>query len=129
MSKLVRDKLEGLFKGKTLEATFKKAKKADAPKLLHIKALEESGEWLLAETKDQRLKELADLQEIIWSMGKLDNISPADIMAEAISKQQGRGSFDNLLIMEIDESKLKPKPVEETTTRDYSGWNSYGYSG
>lgn len=142
MGKLVRE--EVMSQKKTTEAS-----NPERPTRLLAKLTEEGFEWLLAEDHGERLRELADLQEVVWSLGKVDGISAEEITGEAVLKRQGRGSFDDLVIMdvvEVEQAKIDEDvsavlaAAAATAARErrvepayrepaYRGFDGPGYSG
>lgn len=134
MDKLVRDGVPEFLKEQGTHITFRKAKKRERIDLLFTKLLEEAGEWLTARDEDQRLKELGDLQEVIWALAKIDGITPEAILLQAHKKQTLRGNFDELQVMGVelgpDPNKTAPPARPNYGAQsDVVRNNSYAYSG
>jgi predicted house-cleaning noncanonical NTP pyrophosphatase (MazG superfamily) len=132
MSKLIRDGSKQFLESKHTEIVYEQAGPADRRLLLFSKLLEEAGEWLNARDKEQALKELGDLTEIIWALGEIDDIPAIEITSQAASKQRLRGGFDELWVMKVDVSEKKPEHVcpRPAQTRTYdTSYSSVGYSG
>lgn len=68
---------------------------------LNAKLLEEVAELLLAGDRDQRLKELGDIQEVLWAVGDLNGITAMEITSQAISKRNALGTFDTVMRTEL----------------------------
>lgn len=105
MSKLVRDGVEESLAGRTARVVFRSAPESERRWLLFSKLLEEAGEWLLSGSNAERIRELGDIQEVIWALGEVDGIEQAEIIIQASEKRRERGSFSELAIMciEIDD--------------------------
>lgn len=131
MGKLVRDKINTLFEGRKVAATFTNGDDNFAEEILHVKLLEEAGELLLCKTAEEALKECSDVQAVLWAIADQWGISPAEIMAETVSKEKGRGGFNDLLIMEIEDGgEDKPEIIyREKSTASYRSYGGVGYSG
>lgn len=119
MRKLVRDKMEEFLEDKGASIKYVKAEPHERPTLLFNKLIEELLEWVSASDRDARLKELGDLQEIIWAMGKSDNIESTEILQQAHGKQKARGGFDELIVMTVElESEEVESSRREKVLRD-----------
>lgn len=134
--KLVRDETPGILKANDPQIIFEKAPEMDRTFLLIQKLLEEVGELNAAMTTEEKLKELGDIQEVLWAFGKKDGISEMAIFMQAQSKRSARGEFDDLQVMKVQTADERPKVAEReppvtsyVNTYDYRGWDGPGYSG
>lgn len=140
MEKLVRDGVPEFLKEQGTHVTYKQAHEADRTGLLYAKLLEEIGELLTARDDEQKLKELGDLQEVIWALGEVNGITSEQILLQALKKQNLRGGFEELHVLGIE---LGPDPSEspsKPSSRPEANWpggrvpdviahGSYAYSG
>lgn len=112
MSKLVRDNTEEALENPRV--VFKRLPSGvDLRPHLIAKLLEEAGELNLANDSDQALKELGDLQEVIWALADVWNIGQLDVHMQATGKRNARGRFTGA-IMEVEEGPVpaySPPPI------------------
>jgi predicted house-cleaning noncanonical NTP pyrophosphatase (MazG superfamily) len=115
MSKLVRDRIRDILEPRNPRIVFSRVIDDQREGLLFSKLLEEAGEWLRVSRddkgqrdKEQSLKELADLLEVVFALAKLDNISEAMVMSECLGKRMARGGFDQLLTMSVEADGDRP---------------------
>lgn len=112
--KLVRDKLPEIL-GEDLAVEFGNAHPGAASRLLIAKLLEEAGELLCADSRNGRLKELGDLQEVIWAIAELNAITSQEVLLQAMGKREARGGFRDLRTMEV------VRPEERSQAQESSG--------
>lgn len=137
MSKLVRDGSKEHVEKHDPKVVFRQRTENERFQLLLQKFLEELGEYLVAEGREQKLKELGDLTEIVWAMAESDEITPMEVAAQAAAKQMLRGKFDSLWVMEVELDTDRPKQSLASSTSapikrepwEYQEFRSYGYSG
>jgi predicted house-cleaning noncanonical NTP pyrophosphatase (MazG superfamily) len=115
MGKLVRDRTREVLEPQNPRIVFGRVMNDQRRGLLFSKLLEEAGEWLCANDREQKLKELADLAEVIWALGEMDGIGQAEIVLHASGKRAARGGFDELLVMTV-ETGGEPTPTPQPTT-------------
>jgi predicted house-cleaning noncanonical NTP pyrophosphatase (MazG superfamily) len=120
MSKLVRDGVEAHIRAAGgAHVTFSGAHPDRRLPLLFSKLLEEAGEWLGAEGREERLKELGDLVEVIWALGEIEGIEGDEILMQAFGKRRERGRFERLMVMSVE---LGPAhEVAEAISRSTTG--------
>lgn len=114
MAKLVRDGTEAALAGRNPRIAFDAAPSHQRTELTFAKLLEEAGEWLMAEGRDQRLKELGDLQEVVWALGEVDGISETEIAMQATEKRRVRGGFSDLCVMRVEADGDTPRDLDVT---------------
>lgn len=102
MSKLVRDGVPDFLQKAGAHIEFTEALPDMREPLVFSKLLEEAGEWLSSRTRDERLKELGDLMEVIWALGEIDGIGSTEILQQAHGKHRARGGFENLAVMSVE---------------------------
>ena len=96
--KLVRDNIPDIIKQNCEEPITRILSKEEYKSELEKKLLEECNEGL--ETDDSRIEELADLLEVIISLGKLQGKSFEDIINVCEQKRLKRGAFDKMIYLE-----------------------------
>ena len=111
--KLVRDETEAALKGKNPHVVFDEAPPDQREGLLFSKLLEEACEWLCGRDREQRLKELGDLTEVLWALGEIDGIQPGEIVTQAAMKREARGGFSRLALLKVEtgDEPARPEPV------------------
>jgi predicted house-cleaning noncanonical NTP pyrophosphatase (MazG superfamily) len=132
MRKLVRDKMEEFLEDKGAEIKYVKAPEEERDQLLFSKLIEELLEWMTAEGRENRLKELGDMQEVIWAMGSMEGIEATEILQQAHGKNKARGGFEKLIVMtvELDSDNLKvPNIISSITPVDRPLGDGPWYSG
>ena len=94
MNKLVRDKIPEIIKNSGRVPHIKQISGSEYEQMLVDKLTEEGKEFLSA-TDEDKVNELADLYEIVLSLGAIYNLSLGDISCAAEKKRQERGGFNN----------------------------------
>ncbi|MBP3953644.1 nucleoside triphosphate pyrophosphohydrolase [Bacillus suaedae] len=103
-NKLVRNRIPEIIKnsGKSFQT-----KTLDGPTYeseLKTKLQEELNELLHAESRQERLEEMADLLEVVYALGKLEEIEPAELESVRKQKRAERGGFeDRILLIDVEE--------------------------
>ena len=103
-NKLIRDKIPGIIKksGSIPEITI--LDEADFRKALKVKKTEEAQELLEAESTDDVLNELADVEELVRAIAKNYSISLRELEKHRKEKLHGRGGFeDKLFLVSVEE--------------------------
>jgi predicted house-cleaning noncanonical NTP pyrophosphatase (MazG superfamily) len=111
MPKLIRDKTKEFLEKRNPRVVFKRAQESQRMGLLYAKLLEEVGEYMTTVGREGALKELGDIQEIIWALGEMDDITSIEIWTQAQAKRNVRGSFDDLVTMEVEIDDEEPGPM------------------
>lgn len=107
--KLVRDKIPEIIG--VDKCTYKEIKDLDKKlDLLRAKLLEESNEFIEANTNynnspskeyyNNMIEELADIEEVLHSFGKLYDIYPEDVEKRRKDKAEEKGSFNNYIFLD-----------------------------
>lgn len=99
-NKLVRDKIPEIIEGNGETAVVRTLNDEEFKTELERKMLEEYNEVLSAQTSKERLEELADMLEIIASLGTLEGSDLSTIMAIMEEKKQKRGGFSKKIFLE-----------------------------
>lgn len=135
MSKLIRDRLPAFLKREKATLVYKKAPESQRELLLFEKMMEEACEWLRATDDDQWLKELGDMQEVLWAMADAHGISEIEVIEQANAKRKARGGFTELQILDVElesdksgkfgikvtEERFPPSVPDSAYTACYSG--------
>lgn len=122
MGKLVRDKVKDHLDQHEITLKYEDMPKRDAEKLLHGKLLEEATELLLTNDKEHALKELGDIQQVLWNLCYVWGWRPDEVHEEAQNKLNVRGGFSNLTVMsmEITEKQPSSRPCIDSHPAPYS---------
>lgn len=100
--KVIRDKTKQYLESRGAKLKFGRASESERETLLAGKLSEEIFEWLQAGTREQALKELGDMTEIVWAMAKVHDISESEVIMQASGKRRERGGFDGLTTLEVE---------------------------
>ena len=98
--KLVRDLIPEkiIANGKT-SITYVLNEKAYVSELLN-KLEEEVSEVISAQTKEERIEELADVQEVLRALYKASDIRCEDVTSAGTKKRQTNGGFEKRIFLE-----------------------------
>jgi len=95
-NKLVRDKIPDIIKDSGAHCMYHIATGAELEEALLNKLLEEVNEFI----QDPCVEEMADIQEVLWSIQEFFNLSEYDLMTTINAKSNDRGSFSQGIILE-----------------------------
>ena len=90
--KLVRDNIPDIIRKNGEEPIIKILNEEEYKKELEKKLIEECNEVINAKGND-RIEELADLLEVMYSLVELENKTMDDVEQERITKKEKRGGF------------------------------------
>ena len=95
-NKLVRDRIPEIIKESGSHCTYHKATGTALEEALLNKLLEEVDEFI----QDPCVEEMADIQEVLWSIQEFYRMSEYDLMTTINTKSNERGSFSQGIILE-----------------------------
>tara|TARA_R100000734_G_C3293751_1_gene85189 strand:- start:209 stop:526 length:318 start_codon:yes stop_codon:yes gene_type:complete len=95
-NKLVRDKIPEIIKESGSHCAYHRATGAELEEALLNKLIEEVNEFV----QDPCLEEMADIQEVLWSIQEFFKLSEYDLMATINTKSNERGSFEQGIVLE-----------------------------
>lgn len=98
-NKLIRDKIPEIIINAGEEPEIRRLKQKEFKIELKKKILEEAKELLKAESKEEILNEIVDLQELLDWIAKEFKISQFIIRSKKLKKNKERGSFANKLFL------------------------------
>ena len=99
--KLVRDNVPDLITDDDQTVVYRKLIDADEfLEKLNDKLLEEVNEYIEAKDKDNIKEELADILEVVYSIGKVYNISEIDLNEYRTYKSNIKGNFSKRIFVE-----------------------------
>lgn len=99
-NKLVRDRIPEIMEGKGKQfKTRTLSNNEEFEESLFAKLLEEAAEVGAAQGRDEIVKELADLAEVVKTISELKNIDSADIEAARVRRREERGGFEKRLLL------------------------------
>jgi len=98
--KLVRDRIPEIIEQKGAKPITRVLNSKDYKKELEKKLLEECKEVLEATDRDDRIEELADVLELIRSLGVLESVTLEQILEIADEKNIKRGGFEKRIFLE-----------------------------
>jgi predicted house-cleaning noncanonical NTP pyrophosphatase (MazG superfamily) len=94
-NKLVRDKIPEIIKTAGKNAAVRIADESEYAHLLRQKLVEEVDEFL----ESNNPEELADILEVVISLGSLYDLSSAQLMKMAEEKRENRGGFEKRIVL------------------------------
>jgi predicted house-cleaning noncanonical NTP pyrophosphatase (MazG superfamily) len=103
-NKLVRDKIPEIIESDNWTPITRVLDDEEFKLELERKLQEECTECIETKNREDRLKELADVLEIISSLAKLDGYTLVDVIKESGLKRDARGGFDKKIYL-IKETK------------------------
>jgi predicted house-cleaning noncanonical NTP pyrophosphatase (MazG superfamily) len=121
INKLVRDNYLNIYQEAGQSVIYKKLSGLALRKALLCKFREETTEYHKAPTADNRLEELADMQEVLDSLAAIDGFSDKDIRKIQEQKRREKGSFSQGIFVQEMELKDSDPWVEyyRNSTEEY----------
>ena len=104
-NKLIRDKIPEVIKEKGGIPEVSILDGTEFRKSLKIKMTEEAKELLEAESNDDVLNELSDVEELVRSIAKNYDLSLEEIEKHRLEKLQKRGGFEKKLFLKFVKEK------------------------
>jgi len=99
-NKLVRDRIPEIIEAAGKNADVRTAEESEYKDLLQQKLLEEVDEFL----ESGNPEELADILEVVISLGSLYDLSCAELMKMAEEKREKRGGFkERIVLLSVDD--------------------------
>lgn len=93
--KLVRDKIPEIIEGSGKKCEVEVVNDEVVLDYLYTKLKEETNELL----EDRNLDEIADVMEVLFSIGKRYGYTEDDVLSKRNEKKKDRGGFENNLIL------------------------------
>ena len=104
-NKLVRDKIPEIIKKDNSIPVYRILSDNEYLKELENKLTEECKEVIDAKKEEDKIKELADVIEVVSAMAKVNNKTLNDIIKIADEKKKDRGGFDKKYFLEKEIQK------------------------
>jgi predicted house-cleaning noncanonical NTP pyrophosphatase (MazG superfamily) len=102
-NKLVRDNIPEIIKADGHKFKTRKLKITEYKKTLLEKLLEESKEVVESQNRDELIKELADVQEVLSSIYEANKIHCSEVTKVARKRREKRGGFKKKIFLEYVE--------------------------
>lgn len=99
-NKLVRDNIPEIIKSNNGEPYTRVLDEEEYKEELEKKLLEECNEVINAKESKDRVEELADVMEIIFSLARLEDKSLQEIQEVMLDKRKKRGGFEKRVYLE-----------------------------
>ena len=99
-NKLVRDRIPEIIKSNGGIPSIRELDNIEYKKELENKLKEEQNEVLSAATTKDRLEELADMLEVIYSLAVVEGAGEKELMNIMYQKREKRGGFEKRLFLE-----------------------------
>lgn len=100
--KLIRDRIPEIIRSNGAAATVYRLQDPEYVPALLSKLIEESNELALAESRQDRLQEAADVYEVLMAVAQMDGYTMGEVQAAADQKRADRGGFEDKLWLETD---------------------------
>lgn len=104
MIKLIRDRIPEIAAARGHGLAIHTAAPAEAAELLLEKLHEEVDEVAGADEPRELLDELADVLEVVHTLGAMTGWTPDDIEAARLRKREVRGGFDRRIILTLPDA-------------------------
>lgn len=98
-NKLVRDKIPDILDKNGGDTEIEILNDENYIKHIYKKLKEECEEVVTANSQENLIEELADLEEVISSIAKLHQINRNEIETVRIAKKEKRGGFENKILL------------------------------
>lgn len=95
-NKIIRDKIPKILEDSGKDYYIHIVDDKEALKYLDLKLDEEVEEF----HKDKNLEELADIMEVLFSLGKKLGYTEEDLLNKRIEKKEAKGGFDKNIILD-----------------------------
>ena len=105
-NKLVRDKIPEIIKSQGCNCEYIILEDEEFSKAIKDKILEEAKELFKADTKENKIEELADLYEILEAFCKIEGISEEEIKNVRENKNINKGAFKEKKFLTLYERDL-----------------------
>lgn len=92
-NKLVRDNVPEIMKAQGANPEVRILDDAEYKKFLRLKLVEEAGETNAAKTREDMVKELGDVWEVIEALMHNEGISPQEVQVLKQKRREERGGF------------------------------------
>lgn len=104
-NKLVRDRIPEIIKQQGKTFTTRILKNKEYLKELRTKLVEETNEYLEADSKTESIEELADIMELLHALAEFHDVTIGKLEQIRAEKAEKRGSFkERIYLMEVEES-------------------------
>lgn len=98
-NKLVRDKIPEIIRADGGEPEMRTLDDAEYKKYLRLKLVEEAGETNAAQMREELVKELADVLEVIEALMRNEGIRPDEVTFLKKKRREERGGFDKRIYL------------------------------
>lgn len=99
-NKLVRNNIPDIIAKQGKKVTFRILQDDERDQALKDKLLEEVQELIKADTKEQVIEEMADIQEVLIAMRSRYKIKLIEVQTVAVNKHAAKGGFENGYFLE-----------------------------
>lgn len=99
-NKLVRDKIPEIIAKQGKKVTFRVLQDDEKEQALKDKLIEEVQELINAETREQVIEEMADIQEVLIALRSKYKIRLVEVQTVGVNKHAKRGGFENGYFLE-----------------------------
>lgn len=104
-NKLVRDRIPEIIKQQGKTFTTRILENEEYLKELRTKLVEETNEYLEADSKTESVEELADIMELLHALAEFHDNTIEKLEQIRVEKAEKRGSFkERIYLMEVEES-------------------------
>lgn len=98
-NKLVRDRMPEILRAQGGEPDMRVLDEAEFKKLIRLKLLADAGELRVAATREDVIKELADVLEIAEAIAAVEGIPMEEILKIKAARRAERGGFEKQIYL------------------------------
>lgn len=98
--KLVRDKIPEIIEKEGKACHIHIADKEEYDSAISAKLIEESSELSAAKTKEEKIRESADVLEVLETIWREEGISREEVLKAQTEKRESNGGFSKKIILE-----------------------------
>lgn len=98
-NKLVRDRIPEIIKAEGGEPEVRTLDSAEYAKYVRLKLVEEAGEANAAKTREEMVKELSDVLEVMEALMRHEGIRPDEVTELKQKRREERGGFDKRIYL------------------------------
>lgn len=104
-NKLVRDKMPEIMRASGEEPNTRTLSEEEFKKQIRLKLLADAGEARVATTRDELVKELADVLEIVEAIAAVEGVPLDDVRRAQAARRFERGGFEGRTYLVSSETK------------------------
>jgi predicted house-cleaning noncanonical NTP pyrophosphatase (MazG superfamily) len=100
MPKLIRDNIPAIITSQGRKPVIRVLSEGEFTTALYDKLNEEVKELIETKTREEKINELADLQELMKTIASHEHISEKEIEVKRLAKKKSNGGFETRILLE-----------------------------